>query len=165
MSSITIHPRPQQPQPATSLLPQLIQTPSGHALLELQGTINFPTATDPSLPSLDNDQPSSPTSDTAPDPTGEFSKNQIGRITFPDYNPDALDPSSTAWMRRVYMYVGEHQRLMGEVKKLPKPVAVVRRRGEGDREYGDEEVEELEVVEVVRYKIVFAQRPEPVTHV
>jgi chromosome transmission fidelity protein 8 len=74
-------------------------------------------------------------------------------------------------MRRVYMYVGEHQRLMGEVKKLPKPIAVVTRRGpdgshgdgDGMEVDGEEREEGLEVVEVVRYKLVFAQRPEPVT--
>jgi chromosome transmission fidelity protein 8 len=69
-------------------------------------------------------------------------------------------------MKRVWMYVGEHQRLAGEVKRLPRAVAVLRRRGaggggggEGD---GEEEAEELEVVEVVKWKVVFSSRPEPV---
>lgn len=65
------------------------------------------------------------------------------------------------------MYVGEHQRLHGEVKKLPKAVAVLRKRGdggEGESEGGEEEgrAEELEVAGVVKYKIVFSSRPEPV---
>lgn len=67
-------------------------------------------------------------------------------------------------MKRAWMFVGEHQRLQGEVKKLPKAVAVLRRRvgsTEGGQE-GEEEVEELEVAEVVKYKIVFSSRPEPV---
>lgn len=84
----------------------------------------------------------------------------IGRVDFPDYRPDALDPSSTTWMKQVYLYVGQHQRLTGEVKKLPKPVAVIRRRGEADE---DEVAEELEVVDIVKYKLVFSHRPEPVT--
>jgi chromosome transmission fidelity protein 8 len=117
-------------------LPQLLQTPAGLALLELQGTINVP------------------------DPDGESRSVPIGRIDFPTYNPEALDPSSTAWMKQVYLYVGQHQRLTGEVKKLPKPLAVIRRRGEGAE---DEVAEELEVVDIVKYKLVFSTRPEPVT--
>lgn len=127
-------------QPGPNGFPQLLQTPTGLALLELQGTINLPD-----------------TSESV----------AIGRIDFPDYREDALDPSSTAWMKRVYLYVGEHQRLTGDVRKLPKPVAVIRRKGAeggGDQE-GDGEAEELEVVEIVKYKLVFDSRPEPVTSV
>jgi chromosome transmission fidelity protein 8 len=62
-------------------------------------------------------------------------------------------------MRRVYMYVGQHQRLTGEVKKLPRALGVVRRR-EAAGEEGDGD--ELEIVEIVRHKIVFSSRPEPV---
>ncbi|KAK3387169.1 Ctf8-domain-containing protein [Podospora didyma] len=135
--------------PPRNPLPTLLQTPTGLALLELQGTINVPGGhADDNLP-VDEAVP-------------------IGRLEFPDYRPDAVtfDPKSTAWMKRVYMNVGQHQRLMGEVKKLPKPVAVVRRRKgeeEGEEEGGDGEGADLEVVEIVRYKIVFSQRPEPVT--
>lgn len=121
-------------------LPQFLQTPAGLALLELQGTINVP---DP---------------ETA---AGAFNPVPIGRLDFPDYRADALDASSsTAWMRQVYLYVGQHQRLTGEVKKLPKPLAVIRRKGEADE---DEAAEELEVVDIVKYKLVFSNRPEPVT--
>ncbi|CAN8104448.1 unnamed protein product [Discula destructiva] len=119
-------------------LPPLLHTPSGLALLELQGTINLPATPDAPI--------------------------AIGRLDFPDYvSPDALtfDPASTAWMRRVYLWVGQHQRLTGEVKKLPRAVAVVRRReGEGEGEGGTGEA--LEVVEIVKYKVVFSSRPEPV---
>lgn len=71
-------------------------------------------------------------------------------------------------MKRVYLYVGQHQRLTGEVKKLPKPLAVIRRReirtdglenGEVDAAGGEDE---LEIVEIVRWKILFSSRPEPV---
>lgn len=65
-------------------------------------------------------------------------------------------------MKRVHFYVGPHQRMTGEVKKLGKPVAVIRRRQNGEGQEGEAEREELEIVEVVKHKIVFASRPEPV---
>lgn len=158
-SSVTLHTqRAAGPQPINNPLPQLLQTPSGLALLELQGTINLPDA------ALEGSEAAS--SESIP----------IGRLDFPEYRADALDPTSTAWMKRAYMYVGQHQRLTGEVKKLPRPVAVVRRKGGGSavgeevvmKDSGAEDgadgavVEDLEVVEIVKYKIVFSQRPEPV---
>lgn len=108
-------------------LPKLLHTPRGLALIELQGTINIPPI-DPS----------------------SSSSTSIGRLTFP------LEGSEEDWTKNVYLYVGQHQRLTGEIKKLPKPMAVVQKRDTG----GDEE--ELEVVEIVEYKILFGARPEPV---
>ncbi|KAK3344392.1 chromosome transmission fidelity protein 8 [Lasiosphaeria hispida] len=155
MTSITLHTtQPPSSEPTTRVpnpLPPLLQTPSGLALLELQGIFNLPSPDPETLLNGDNDK----------DQPQIF----IGRVTFPDYRADALDPSSTIWMKRVFMHVGEHQRLLGEVKKLPKPVAVVRRRTVGEGGEEDEAAEELEVVEVVKFKVVFSQRPEPVTNV
>ncbi|KAH8778453.1 chromosome transmission fidelity protein 8 [Diaporthe sp. PMI_573] len=127
-------------------LPQLLQTPSGLALLELQGMFNLPGA------------------EGAGDGSEQQQPISIGRLDFPDYRPDSItfDPTSTAWMRRVYMYVGQHQRLTGEVKKLPRAVGVVRRRQQAVGGEGEDRAEELEVVEVVKYKLVFSSRPEPV---
>lgn len=77
-------------------------------------------------------------------------------------------------MKRVHLYVGQHQRLTGEVKKLPKALGIVRRRrrrrrqvpdsssSSGDGHQGEEGEQQLEVVEVVKYRIVFSSRPEPV---
>ncbi|KAK0626219.1 chromosome transmission fidelity protein 8 [Immersiella caudata] len=161
--TITLHPRQPSPPSNPNPLPPLLHTPFGLAILELQGTINFTFPSSPS-PSDDADADADPDKPAIP-------PNQIGHLIFPEYNPDALDPSSTAWMKRVYMHVGEHQRLMGEVKKLVKPLAVVRGRGRGRGRGKDDGaeveggVEELEVVDLVRFKIVFAQRPEPVTTV
>lgn len=85
---------------------------------------------------------------------------------FPDYDPK--DASSTAWMKHVYLYVGKHQRLTGEVKKLPKAIAVIRKRIDASGEKmdvdaeGGQQTEELEIVEIVKHKILFSLRPEPV---
>lgn len=134
MSVATLHPRPSNASTVPSPLPTLLQTPSGLALLELQGTINLPSnAEGIALPDV-----------------------EIGRLKFPDYVPDA---EGSAWMKRVHLYVGQHQRLTGEVKKLPRALAVVRRREKADNQSGEEQ---LEVVEVVKYKLQFSNRPEPV---
>ncbi|KAG6010265.1 hypothetical protein E4U21_007314 [Claviceps maximensis] len=142
MSSAKLHP-PQKPStPISNPLPQLIQTPSGLALLELQGEINLPL-----------------------DSAGEALKDtiEIGKIDFPDYVPDA---EGTAWMKRVHMHVGQHQRLTGEVRKLPKAIAVIRKRANRMLENSTgpymEEGEHMEIVEIVKYKIMFSNRPEPV---
>jgi chromosome transmission fidelity protein 8 len=110
MPSITVHPaEPSQSQTQSiKSLPQILQTPSGLAIVEIQGTLHAP-----------------------PDA-------EVGSLVFP---PDG---------KRVYLYVGRFQRLTGEIKKLPKPLAVLRKR------------DDLEVVEVIHHKILFMSRPEPV---
>lgn len=78
------------------------------------------------------------------------------------------------------MHVGANQRMIGELRKLATPLGVLRRRrrrsegGGGEsaedvvmqeeeaEESGKWDGEELEVAEVVRWKLVFAGRPEPV---
>ncbi|OJD33333.1 sister chromatid cohesion protein ctf8 [Diplodia corticola] len=145
MPSVPLHP-PSAPS-ATVLgvenpLPQLLQTPSGLAMLEIQGTIHSSAAQpDPdAVPSSDTHMP-------------------VGKLVFPHYSPN--DPvENKAWMKRVHMYVGKHQRMTGEVKELPKPVAVIRRRPGTSEEDGQEE---LEIVDIVRHKIIFSSRPEPVS--
>ncbi|KAK4212210.1 chromosome transmission fidelity protein [Rhypophila decipiens] len=146
--------QPSLPGNITNPLPGLIQTPSGLAVLELQGAFNIPD-------------------DTAPDSSDQEKtggqKTELGTISFPDYNPEN-GSSDTAWMKKVYLFIGKHQRLAGEVKKLNSPLGIIRRRrskGKDDeeivKEIDGEDDNDLEIVELVRYKIVFAQRPEPVT--
>ena len=62
-------------------------------------------------------------------------------------------------MGRVHLYVGQHQRLTGEVKKLPNPVAVIRKRDRGE---ATTDGDELEIAEMVYFKLIFSSRPEPV---
>jgi chromosome transmission fidelity protein 8 len=132
-----------------SSLPPLLQTPLGYALLELQGTINFP------VPSTED---------------GEGS-TEVGRVVFPDYDPSSADAGTAEgpWMKRVWLYVG-FQRMTGSVVKLAKPLAVLRRREACGREMQLEGAaraqrtteEELEILELVQWKFVFRSRPEPV---
>ncbi|KAI9681273.1 MAG: hypothetical protein M1817_002555 [Caeruleum heppii] len=160
MPTIPLHPpdpsRKSVVSSASNPLPQLLQTPSGLALIELQGTINLPEPA--SLPS-NNNNPSAQSQDTP-----------IGRLVFPDHEPNA-PADDLSWTKQVYLYVGKHQRLTGEVKKLPNPMAIIRKRdvpreekAEADTSMDerDEVDEELEIVEIVKWKILFSQRPEPV---
>ena len=104
-------------------------------------------------------------SDLPPHSLQHAQETPIGRLIFPDYLPDQ-PAEDTAWMKRVYLYVGMHQRLTGEVKKLPKPMALIQKKkriGGEELAGGTElETEELEVMEIVKWKILFSQRPEPV---
>jgi hypothetical protein len=145
MPSIPIYP-PSIPAAAPpNPLPQLLQTPSGFAILELQGTIHVPPL------SSEDDQTDAATTNK------QEAETPVGKIIFPNYSP-SNPASDTSWMKQVYLYVGKHQRLTGEVKKLPRAIGIMRRR-EGGEENGPEE---LEIVEIVKHKIVFTQRPEPV---
>jgi chromosome transmission fidelity protein 8 len=160
MSSVTIFPKPllNNRQSPTNPLPKLLQTPYGLALLEIQGTINLPPH------NTDGFAASQRTSDIETD-----QETPIGHLIFPDYHPDTEEPGSAAWMNCVYLYVGKYQRLTGEVKKLPKAIAVIRKRINEGRDALEttpketaESAEELEIVEIVKWKILFSHRPEPV---
>lgn len=130
-----------------SPLPPLLQTPSGLAIVEIQGTIHGPFPTPGGGESTQSSGQATP----------------IGRLEFPLYDPQ--EPGEGKWMKKVYLYVGKHQRLTGEVKKLVKPLAVVRKidgSGEdGNERSGSEKGEELEIVDVVKFKVLFSGRPEP----
>lgn len=140
MPSVNLYTRPSEaPSSIPNPLPQLLQTPSGLAILEIQGTIH------------------------APIPTAETSSNEtsvqtaVGKLEFPLYDP-ANSSTDEKWMKKVYFYVGKHQRLSGEVKKLNKPLAVIRKRTDGQNE------DDLEIAEIVKFKIMFQGRPEPVSN-
>ncbi len=152
MPSISLHPpdpaRDKKLAGAPNPLPQLLQTPSGLAIVEIQGTLNVPHL--------------QTSSDGDVDMTMDNQQVDVGRLVFPDYSPDTpLD--DTKWTKQVYLYVGMHQRLTGEVKKLPDPIAVVSRKTTAEAGTNNAtEVEELEILEIVRWKIIFSHRPEPV---
>jgi chromosome transmission fidelity protein 8 len=153
MPSIPLHTSLTPQKPHENPLPALLHTPTGLALLELQGTIHFP--------------PPAPSTTTT----------LVGKLVFPLYNPEINGAEDTKWMKRVYFYIGDNQRMTGEVKKLGKPIAVVRKRVVGNAEVnsgveddmegveGGGTQEELEIVEVVKWKVVFSSRPEPVSDV
>ncbi|KAI9741166.1 MAG: hypothetical protein M1834_002879 [Cirrosporium novae-zelandiae] len=130
---------PSIPLDNTSQLPSVLQTPTGLAILEIQGTLHLP----PLPASSDGSQ---------------LDKASVGRLEFPLYNP-ILKPDDTSWMKRVYLYVGHHQRLSGEVKKIPNPIAIIKKKDDARK---TTDGEELEIVEIVKWKVIFSSRPEPV---
>ena len=67
-------------------------------------------------------------------------------------------------MKTVFLSVGKHQRLTGEVQKLPKAIGVVRKQHPNINgiDAKREMEENLEVMEIVEWKILFSSRPEPV---
>jgi chromosome transmission fidelity protein 8 len=149
-------PSPTEPSPENPL-PPLLHTPTGLAIVELQGTIHFPA----------------PTAFLR----SSSASTEVGKLVFPLYDPTTSDSSDTKWMKKVYLYVGKNQRMVGEIKKLGKPFAVIRKaENTEDRmdgiEGGDDPLaqesetdgaqEELHIVEIIRWKIVFSTRPEPV---
>ncbi|OJJ44046.1 hypothetical protein ASPZODRAFT_135492 [Penicilliopsis zonata CBS 506.65] len=155
MPTVRLHPRPagtsSAVHPSSNPLPQLLQTPSGLAILEIQGTINIPSPDE----SSDPDEAIIESSDSSP----SVYETPVGKLMFPDYSPQSAE-GDTKWMKRVYLYVGRYQRMTGEVKKLGMPLAVIqRRRPEVEAEEGGDE---LEIVEIVKYKLLFKTRPEPV---
>jgi chromosome transmission fidelity protein 8 len=107
---------------------------------------------------------------------GLSSALSLGRFVFPSTNDVTTSHCLEDWDgRRVFLLVGKHQRLAGEVKKLPKPLAVTRRRREaepspsaalgGQQQPGavaSSASEDLEIVGIVTQKIMFAHRPEPI---
>lgn len=139
MGRIVLHlPRADGTASENAALPGALQTPSGLAILEIQGTLN-----------------------TTPGDEGETveqSALQIGRLSFPLYDPQG-DPGNTTWHKQVYLFIGENQRLTGELKKLTNPLALIQRRAQtSDETQGDDE---LEIAEIVYYKLAFNSRPEP----
>lgn len=119
-------------------LPSLLRTPAGLALVEIQGTLNLP-------PESSDDAASS---------------LHIGRLEFPALQSadDVTSEKPGAWMKKVYLYVGDRQRLVGEAKKLERPFAVVRRRDDEQSDGAQDEL--LEIMDVVKYKLHFGGRPE-----
>lgn len=108
----------------TNPLPNILQTPAGLAILEIQGSLNSTLHTEPGA------------------------KLPVGKLDFPLYDSKA-PASDTTWQKRVHLYVGKHQRLTGEVKKLPQALAVLRKV---PSDSADEQA--LEVAEIIYYKVL-----------
>lgn len=136
-------------------LPQILQTPSGLALLEIQGKIhvgNLPLIrSSQDLHIVDEDQDNSNVVNS-----GDYRK--LGSLEFADNGKD------------VNMIIGKHQRLRGKVTELKVPLAVLKMDGLSSVQSGSQRtqsgntqsVKTVPVLEIIKYKILFNTRPEPV---
>ena len=120
----------------------IISTPFGLSLLEIQGDLNLPIQ--------------APTGVTEVDLHSETIQNFIkvdeiydavkcGHLQF-----DPLDPS------RVTLFIGKSQRLLGSVVKIDPPLAVLR------IPLKDGEEKNMDIVDIVSKKLIFKQRPLPI---
>ncbi|CAK4032265.1 related to sister chromatid cohesion Ctf8 [Lecanosticta acicola] len=140
MPSVPLHPpivEQRKGSDTDNALPPLLHTPSGLAMIELQGSV------------LSEDEHIENVSTAL----------RLGKLVFPE--------EDGVWDgKKVFLFVGSspertHQRMAGEVKKLVKPVAVLRRRTTNDDRASSGTGDEVEIAEVVRHKIIFSHRPEP----
>ncbi|KAK9473920.1 Ctf8-domain-containing protein [Dipodascopsis tothii] len=104
-------------------LPEVLQTPTGLALLEIQGTVHLP-------------------------PGDEGMVHEIGTLSFAE---------KTAWL-----WVGNRQRMEGKIVELKPPLGIMRRAetDTADAEDGSTGTA-VEIIDVIRHKVVFKTRPEP----
>ena len=128
----------------TNPLPALLDTPLGLALFEIQGSLNIPDNTE-----------------------GPGLRQKIGKVAIPllDSGEDnaSVESQEGPWMKQVYFYVGDRQRLVGEVKRLDKPIGILKKRTAGDQQRQQPqrgEGDELEVVDIIKWKVYFGNRPE-----
>ncbi|KAK4506612.1 hypothetical protein PRZ48_000344 [Zasmidium cellare] len=127
---------------ASNALPPLLQTPTGHAIIELQGSVLAEHG----------------------DMEGSTAALPLGKLVFPSADGRDYSTSGGDWDgKRVFLFVGKHQRMTGEVKKLAKPLAIVRRRRPDETADDDASAagDEVEIAEIAYFKILFTHRPEP----
>jgi len=126
-------------------LPEVLHTPAGLAILEIQGTIHAPLRG-----------------------STRSASTQVGRLEFPLYQGNGKGSQEATWMKKVYLYIGKHQRLTGEIKKLAKPLVVLdtsAQNADNCRDVASTGVEggpQLNILAIIKHKILFSSRPEPV---
>lgn len=135
-----------------NVLPSVLHTPSGLALIEIQGKIHIgnrpliQSALD--LQHLTDED----TEDQCSIDSGQQKK--LGTVEFLDNGKD------------VCLVIGKHQRLRGKISELKTPLAVLKLNA-GDEtgsaeQQGDGDIRTIPILEVIKYKILFNLRPEPV---
>lgn len=125
-------------------VPNILQTPSGLILIEIQGTIHIGKkalkATDSLELDIHGDQ-NTPSHDL------------IGTLDFSQLEKDG----------EVILNVDQHQRLRGKIEKLNPPLAIMR-TDQAKRKVNHSEHVEIPIVDIVRLKVVFATLPEPIVY-
>ena len=134
----------------------LIFTPYGLMLLEIQGELNLPIEFPQGQPKTDEDR--------------EYLNNFITineihhAVKFGNLVFDEKDNS------KVTLYVGKSQRLLGNVVKLSTPLAVLKiplknedeMMIDNDDNANQQEEELIKLMDIVKAKVIFKQRPLPI---
>lgn len=67
--------------------------------------------------------------------------------------------------KKVTLFIGKSQRLLGNIVKLQTPLAILRiptnRNGDDDDDMVDDK-EDIKIVDIVKAKLIFKQRPLPI---
>lgn len=138
-----------------STLSSLITTPYGLALLEIQGELNLPH-TKPDIPLdelLPQDQEKMKNFVKVDD---IYDAVKFGHLQFDD--KDQL---------KVTLFIGKSQRLIGNVVKLDVPLGVLKvplkQKSVEDSDNVDmDQDHEIQMIDIVRAKMIFKQRPLPI---
>mmetsp|Transcript_2951 Transcript_2951/g.3283 ORF Transcript_2951/g.3283 Transcript_2951/m.3283 type:complete len:163 (-) Transcript_2951:67-555(-) len=131
----------------------IISTPYGLSILEIQGELNLPQ----SFPQP-NENHKSEYLENFVRVNDVYEAVKFGRLEF--------DPKNQS---NVTLYIGKSQRLLGSMVDLETPLAVLRIKTDTtdnkDTEDGALEVnrdDSIKIVDIVRKKIIFKQRPLPI---
>lgn len=127
----------------------------GLVLIEIQGTINKPTE----LPG-----------NFAPHDFVEISGGKyavkIGKLKLEIFSLDGENATKHQKhdTKKIELLIGKNQKLVGEIRKLEKPLGVMKFpaadvSGVGNQQFFDEN--SIQLVDIVRYKLLFKNRPVP----
>lgn len=154
-------------------IPEILRTPSGTLLVEIQGTINVGTrpliTSDLDLQVKDQEyNDNDDDNDCSTDPimtssSAQFEKavlRRLGRLDFSSH----LNGKG----KEVVLDIGRHQRLRGKITQLDPPLALLHMNPTDSPRVPLTNVKPssvvIPVVEVIRHKLVFNYRPEPVVY-
>lgn len=162
------------------ILPKILQTPSGLALLEIQGSINIGNKTLSSagglgLGNVEGEDEDSEMKNTLDDENEEDQSydqmHHIGEFDFSDVEAGGSE---------VTLRIGRFQRLRGKLVKLKFPLAVLRvdpnedsaaaatqeSLAEKRATIGEnrDAIVEIPILDIIYHKIHFSTRPEPIVY-
>lgn len=126
----------------------LIFTSHGLAVLEIQGELNLPLDYPTGKPQTPEDFEYLNNFITVDD---IYHAVKFGNLVF-DPNDD----------KKVTLFIGKSQRLLGSIVKLQTPLAVMKVPINRDENDMDDDKDVIKIVDIVKAKLIFKQRPLPI---
>lgn len=123
----------------------IMATPFGFTLIEIQGELNMPKI----KPELLNEEESKLFGKTKY-PQLLTSKEESPLVDIVKFGSLEIEED----MKRATLFIGNSQRLIGNIVKLDKPLGVLK--------LVENEEENCEIVDIIEMKIIFKQRPLPI---